>query len=299
MVVGQQLNVFVEPNDAAQLAAAITLLFRDEGVRDRRTKTRFAFLIQEWGIDRFRAALEDRWVRPLEAAGLDARTANTTDHLGVNAQKTPGFSSVGLSVSTGRIRSRLLAELASLAENYGSGEVRLPQPRTQSSSTCRTPRYRPFWRSRSLRTCLNPHSFERGLVTCTGTDYCNLALVETKDAGKRIADYLAERFPNRKPITMNWSECPAGCGNHQAADIGFQGARARVGGEIVDAVGIYVGGRTGVDPKPGQKVMELVPMSMLEELLPVVLNNFETLRTFSRDYEAEDRVVMVPAVLEA
>ena len=299
MVVGQQLDVFVEPNEAAQLAAAITLLFRDEGVRDRRTKTRFAFLIQEWGVDRFRSALEDRWGRPLEAAGIDARTANTTDHLGVDAQKTPGFSSVGLSVSTGRIRSNQLAELASLAETYGSGEVRLTP--TQNAILVNVPDTAlPSLLAEPLLKDLspNPHSFARGLVTCTGTDYCNLALVETKDAGKRIADYLAERFPNRKPITMNWSGCPAGCGNHQAADVGFQGAKARVGGEIVDAVGIYVGGRTGVDPKPGQKVMELVPMSMLEELLPVVLNNFETLRNFSRDYEAEDRVVMVPAVPE-
>src|SRR5580698_1103485 len=40
-------------------------------------------------------------------------------------------------------------------------------------------------------------------------------------------------------------ECPAGCGNHEAADIGFRGFKTRIGGNMVEAVAIYVGGRTG------------------------------------------------------
>ena len=142
----------------------------------------------------------------------------------------------------------------------------------------------------------NPHPFTRGLVTCTGTDYCNLALIETKGAGKRIADILAKKFPKGMPLTMHWSGCPSGCGNHQAADIGFQGAKARVDGVVVDAVSIYVGGRTGADPRPGQKVMELVPVDMLEEVLPIVLSNFEVLKNIRKDHEAEDQVLMVPAL---
>ena len=40
-----------------------------------------------------------------------------------------------------------------------------------------------------------------------------------------------------KPITMHWSGCPAGCGNHLVADIGLLGKKAKVGGRVVDAVG--------------------------------------------------------------
>ena len=49
MVAATHLDIFVEPHEAARLAAEITLLFRDEGARERRTKTRLAFMIEEWG----------------------------------------------------------------------------------------------------------------------------------------------------------------------------------------------------------------------------------------------------------
>ena len=142
----------------------------------------------------------------------------------------------------------------------------------------------------------DPHPFFRGLVTCTGTDYCNLALIETKSIGRKLAGSLAEQFPQGAPGTMHWSGCPAGCGNHQAADIGFQGAKARIDGEIVDAVNIFVGGRTGTDPRPGEKIMELVPVDLLDEVVPVILRNLDTLRNMQRDHGNRSRVVMVPAV---
>ena len=299
MVVAEPLDVFIAPSEAARLVAEITLLFRDEGARDQRTKARLAFLIQDWGVNRFRVVLEERWGHPLERAQQDARFSGTTDHLGVQAQNQSGLVAVGLCVPTGRVTSDQLDELARLAEVYGSGEIRLTPsqnaiivnvPDARSSDLLAEPLLQ------DLSPVPNP--FARGLVTCTGTDYCNLALIETKGTGKRLADVLAKQFPGGMPLTMHWSGCPAGCGNHQAADIGFQGAKVRVNGEVVDAVSIFVGGRTGTDPKPGEKILELVPVSMLEEVLPVVLNNLEMLRHIQRDHEAEDRVLMVPVVAE-
>ena len=231
MVAATHLDIFVEPHEAARLAVEITLLFRDEGARERRTKTRLAFMTEEWGAQRFRAALEERWGKPLSPAGRDARGATKTDHLGVNAQSVSGLSSVGLCVPTGRTSADQIAALASLAETYGSGEVRLTT--SQNAIIVNVPDDKlsvllaePLLRDLSP----NPHPFARGLVTCTGTDYCNLALIETKGAGKRIADILAKKYPKGMPLTMHWSGCPSGCGNHQAADIGFQGAKARVDG---------------------------------------------------------------------
>jgi sulfite reductase beta subunit-like hemoprotein len=61
---------------------------------------------------------------------------------------------------------------------------------------------------------------------------------------------------------------PAGCGNHQAADIGFRGFRARAEGKNVDAVAIYTGGRAGPDAQEGKQVMEFV---LLDENLPQVV----------------------------
>jgi ferredoxin-nitrite reductase len=297
MTVAQPLDVFVTPEEAARLAAAVTLLFRDEGARDQRTKARLAFLMQAWGPDKFRNALEQRWGRPLDRAGKDARYARHTDHLGVQRQKQPGLFSVGLSVPTGRLAAPKMQEMARLAEDYGSGHVRLTNG--QNAILVNVPEHRlaalqaePLLQELSPR----PSPFHRGLVTCTGVDYCNLALIETKGIGLALSDELAKKFPAAADLTMHWSGCPAGCGNHQAADVGFQGAKARVNGQVVDAVSIFVGGRTGTDPKPGEKIMELIPVSMLGEVIPVVLQHLEILKKVTRDTEAESRVLMVPTI---
>jgi ferredoxin-nitrite reductase len=298
MTVAQPLDVFVEPRDAARLASEITLLFRDEGLREQRTKARLAFLIQSWGVERFRATLEERWGRPLEKAQRDARLSTRTDHLGVQEQKQPGLFSVGLCVPTGRVTSEKLEELARLAEVYGSGHVRLTNGQNAILVNVPGTKLTQLLGESLLREFSpQPQPFLRGLVTCTGVDYCNLALIETKNTGKALAQTLGQRFPGASSITMHWSGCPAGCGNHQAADIGFQGAKARAGGEIVDAVSIFVGGQTGTDPRPGEKIMELIPVNMLEEVLPVILKNLEVLRKVRRDHEAEERVLMVPTIL--
>ena len=140
-----------------------------------------------------------------------------------------------------------------------------------------------------------PHPYLRGLVTCTGTDYCNLALIETKRIGKQLAEAMAADAPNAAPLRMHWSGCPAGCGNHQAADIGFQGAKARVGDQIVDAVSVFVGGRAGADSRPGERIMELVPVDMLPALMPVLLKNLDMLKKIRKEPDDADRVLMVPA----
>jgi ferredoxin-nitrite reductase len=240
--------------------------------------------------------LELRWGRSLQRAGRDMRLPDHVDHLGVHEQKQPGLLSVGLCVPAGRVRSEQLAGLALLADAHGSGEVRLTP--SQNAIIVNVPEAalpalleEPLLRELSP----SPSPFTRGLVSCTGTDYCNLALIETKGLGKRLADVLAERFPNVEPLTMHWSGCPAGCGNHQAADIGFQGAKARVNGEIVDAVSIFVGGRTGADARPGEKLIELVPVSLLEDVVPMVIENLRVLKEVRKTPEAGERVLMVPA----
>ena len=115
--------------------------------------------------------------------------------------------------------------------------------------------------------------FTRGLVSCTGNDYCNLALIETKSVSQRVAQALDTCYPDDAPLRMYWSGCPAGCGNHYAADIGFQGGKTRFEGEVVDAVAIFAGGSTGPNARPGQKLMEQVPVSKLNEVLPTLIAN--------------------------
>jgi ferredoxin-nitrite reductase len=123
--IASPLDVFVWIPKAAQLVAALVSIFRDHGPRDARSKCRFAFLIEEWGIPRLREELARRVDHYLEPAGRDVRSQFHSDHLGITAQKQPGLRSVGLCIPFGRMTPQQMDELARLAEEYGDGEIRL------------------------------------------------------------------------------------------------------------------------------------------------------------------------------
>ena len=90
----------------------------------------------------------------------------------------------------------------------------------------------------------------------------------------KTAEILAARLPHDQRVTTHWSGCPAGCGNHAAADIGLLGKNIRVNGEMVEAVDVFIGGRAGPNPKAGVKMLEDVPCAelpaVLETLVPYV-----------------------------
>src|SRR5204862_1266305 len=117
-------DVFVRPDEAAPLCAEIALIFRDHGPREARSKSRLAFLIADWGIERFRKELEMRIGRELPPAGRTALSAKTTDHVGAYRQRQSGLNYVGLKTAVGRVTGDHLLELARLAEIYGGGELR-------------------------------------------------------------------------------------------------------------------------------------------------------------------------------
>ncbi len=264
----QPLNVFVSQEEEAALCAEITLIFRDYGSRTVRTRARLSFLIDAWGVARFRGELQQRLGRPLHEAGRDARGSRHVDHLGVGRQKQKGLNSVGLAVAVGRITTDQLFELARLAETYGTGDIRITA--SQNVIVPNVPDARlPDLGRETLLGELGPdaHAAVRGLVSCTGIDYCHFALIETKELALKTARHLEQRLPDHKPFTTHWSGCPAGCGNHALADIGLLGKNIRIDGQLVDAVDVFVGGKSGPNARAGTKVLEDVPCDDLPEVL--------------------------------
>ena len=269
MTIAEPLDVFVNQEAAARMAATISLMFRDEGSREKRTRARLAFLLEDWGVAKFREKLEKRWGSPLLQAGEDARYSHHADHLGVNPQKQKGLYSVGLCVPSSRTCADDMTELSRLALVYGSGAIRLTVD--QNAIIADVPEASlPALLDEPLLSRLShdPAPLMRGLVSCTGNDYCNLALIETKSISRRVAETLIVRDADSAPLRMYWSGCPAGCGNHHAADIGFQGGKTRFEGEVVDAVTIFAGGRTGPNAHPAKKLVGQVPVSTLGVILP-------------------------------
>ncbi len=299
--IASSLDVFVEPEQAVEVVTELILIFRDHGPRGPRPQCRFAFLIEEWGIPKLRGELEARLKRTLEPAGEDAREHRQTDHLGVIDQKQPGLNAVGLCVPTGRLNPDQMDELVRLAETYGTGEARFTTGQNVILINIPEPRLAALLREPLLDVFSpDPSPFFRGLVACTGTDFCNLAVIETKRHSIELSQALEARLGRAlDPMTIHWSGCPAGCGNHQAADIGLRGMKVNIGGRSVDAVAIYVGGRTGREPRAGKLIMEMVPCDeALPDVLATILKHLELFKQVERDPAAKDRVLMVPDVAE-
>jgi ferredoxin-nitrite reductase len=271
--IASSLDVFVEPEEVVEVACAVIGAFRDYGFRDSRTTARLAFLLEEWGDVRFRYEVERIVGRTLRRAGQDMRKAHVSDHGGIFRQIQPGMNYLGLRVPVGRMHADDLYDMARLSETYGRGEIRLgpnqafilPHVHDKSlANLLEEPLLRKF--------VYNPSPTMKGLVSCVGNDYCNLAVIETKSRAMETAKKLEKLVgPDIKPITMHWSGCPAGCGNHLVADVGMLGKKIKRQGKIVEAVDVFVGGRSGIDPKPATKLLEDVPCDELHTVLAGIL----------------------------
>ncbi len=262
------LDVFVRPEGAPELASAIVLIFRDHGSRDARNKIRLSFLLDDWGEATFRATLEARLDRRLEPAGTDERLQTSTDHVGVFRQRQAPLNYVGLSIPVGRVTGDQLVEVARLVERYGTGEARLTTDQNVIVPHVPDAKLGSLTTEPLLKVLrYDPPEIMKGLVSCTGIEFCNLAVIETKSRALQVARALEAKVRHDKPMRIHWSGCPAGCGNHTVADIGLLGTKAKADGKAVDAVDVFVGGSSGPEATQGIKLLENVPCDGLPQVL--------------------------------
>ena len=172
-------------------------------------------------------------MRRLPRAGRDARGATHSDHIGVFRQRQPGLNYVGLKTPVGRVTADQLDELARLADAYGQGELRFTPSQDVLLPHVPDARLGDLTQEPLLKELpYNPSEMRRGLVSCTGTDFCNLALIDTKTRAMALARDFEKHVGKTRPITVRWSGCPASCGEsphrgHRAP--GMQGEGGRQG----------------------------------------------------------------------
>jgi len=267
------LNAWVPPQDVVAVSAAILLLYRNHGLRANRQKSRLMYLIDQWGIEKFRAEVENQIGHCLEpAAEKDEFLWNKRDHIGVFAQKQAGLQFAGLHIPIGRLYAEDMFELARIAEVYGSGEIRftveqnliipnIPDSRTQS-----------FLKEPLLeRFSINPGNLTRGLVSCTGSQFCGFALIETKNRALALIKALEAELSLPQPIRIHWTGCPNSCGQPQVADIGLMGTKGRKNGQVVEAVDVWMEGKVGHEAELGKRIMKGIPCDDLKPVLQDLL----------------------------
>jgi ferredoxin-nitrite reductase len=248
------IDVFVgpDPDRVVELFRAIAQLFGELGNRENRGLARMRYLVQELGPERFRAELADRTAFALEPAGQALTRRYRGDHVGVHPQRQPGLHYVGLNVTVGRMAGRDLVEAARLAGDYGDGGLRLATDQNLILTGVPSGRVEALLAEPLLAThSPTPGAFERGVVACTGNEFCRFAIVETKARAATWARELDRRLgPDEAGdgiVRMHFSGCPASCAQPQIADIGFRGETAHRDDRILEAVDIGLGGSLGTD----------------------------------------------------
>ncbi|NEN90560.1 MAG: ferredoxin--nitrite reductase [Okeania sp. SIO3H1] len=271
------LDAWVEPNQVVAICRAILEVFRDNGSRGNRQKSRLMWLIDEWGLDEFRSKVQQQMGQTLETeAPKDEIIWEKRDHIGVYKQKQPGLNYIGLHIPVGRLYADNMFDLARLAEVYGNGEIRLTVEQNAIIPNVPESRIEPFLGEPLLeKFSINPQPLTRAVVSCTGAQFCNFALIETKNRAVAMVKELEAELSMPKPVRIHWTGCPNSCGQPQVADIGLMGTKARKDGKMVEGVDLYMGGTVGKDAKLGSCVQKGIPCEDLKAILRnLLIENF-------------------------
>jgi ferredoxin-nitrite reductase len=216
-------------------------------------------------------------------AGRTLTTAARADHVGVRPERRAGHVSVGLSVPVGRIGAEDLVELARLARRYGDGTVRTTVDQSVVLTGVAEQGLDALLDEPLLATCSpTPGPFVRGIATCTGSEFCRYAVVETKARAAALGRHLDEALGaelavaglSDRPLRIHVSGCSASCAQPQIADVGLRGAVAKSGDALVEAFDVGLGGRLGPDASFIDWVEGAVPAARLEDVLVDVARAF-------------------------
>jgi ferredoxin-nitrite reductase len=299
----------------------VAQLFGELGNRENRGLSRMRYLAQELGPEGFRAALDERTKFTLDPAGRELTDRFRGDHVGVRRQKQPGLVYVGCSVPVGRMHGIDLIETARLAETYGDGGVRIGTDQNFILSGVPEERLDDLLSEPLLaKYSAFPGPFERGVVACTGSEFCRFAVVETKERAVKWARQLDAQFSSGQEdgngthdpaahagvIRMHFSGCSAGCAQPQIADIGFRGDIAHVGEHIEEAVDIGLGGSLGPDAAFIDWLVGAMPVDRVPDALLRVVSLYreghrpgEAFYQWARRMAPEDLQVILSGVSEA
>ena len=263
------LKAWVTPDGVVEVSRAVLEVYRDRGLRVNRQKARLMWLIDELGLDQFRSEVENQLGWKLEAeAEKDEFDWEKRDHIGIYSQKQAGLNYVGLHIPVGRLYAQDMFDLARLAEVYGSGEIRLTVEQNVIIPNV------PYSRLEALlaeplleRFSINPNSLTRALISCTGAQFCNFALIETKNQAVATIQELEAELTLPCTVRIHWTGCPNSCGQPQVADIGLMGTKVRKDGKAVEGVDLYMGGKVGKGAQLGSCIQKGIACADLKPVL--------------------------------
>jgi ferredoxin-nitrite reductase len=260
-------GLLIRPEEAVAVAAAMVRVFVQHGDRTDRKKARLKYLIDRWGVERFLEETQKLLAFPLiRVAATECAPHHTIDrsaHLGVHSQSQPGLHYIGVAIPVGRLPAAQMRALATIADQFGTGELRLtvwqnliiPNITAEDLEEAK---------QAILTSGLDYKATTvlSGTVACTGNKGCRFAASDTKSHAVQLAQHLDARFPVLdQPINLHVTGCHHSCAQHYIGDIGLLGVK--VGGD--EGYQVLLGG--GADNDQGL-ARELIPAVRFTDLAP-------------------------------
>jgi sulfite reductase (ferredoxin) len=283
-MMAERLGVFVRPDRVREVWVGVISIFRDYGYRRLRNRARLKFLVADWGAAKFREVLETEYLKyalpdgPAPVEPADGRR----DHVGVHRQKDGRFY-VGFAPRVGRLSGTKLNQVADLAQAHGSDRVNATVEQKMIVLDVGEDQVASLTAGlEALDLQVNPSTFRRQTMACTGIEFCKLAIVETKNRAMDLIDELEKRLPGfDSPLTINLNGCPNSCARFQVADIGLKGSLVTdAAGEQVGGYQVHLGGSLGTGANFGRKLRGLkVTEDELEDYVERLANRYLEQRT--------------------
>jgi sulfite reductase (ferredoxin) len=308
-----RLNAFVQWNQVPQVVKGIAELFRDsDPLREHRERARlkFLFLKHGWTANDFQKELEQRVGFRLDSAVEEQPPDDVyRDHIGINPQKQPGYVYVGATVLRGRITAEQMRAAADLADRFAGGELRTTNMQNLLVVNVPAQSAEPLAKELDaigLRVGGSP--FWRGAIACSGTEFCKLAITETKGFTRWLVEELDERLPGfDQHLKLHVTGCPNSCGQHWIADVGIEGKKIKHEGRLVDAYYFCLGGAVGLNQATARPVGYRCPASEVPDALERLLRTYmadrnagENLRQFfARHTDTQLREFLAGQLVEA
>jgi sulfite reductase (ferredoxin) len=263
-MLAKRLGAWVPLDEVPEVWVGVARLFRDHGYRRLRTRARLKFLVADWGVARFRDVLETGYLsRRMVDGPQPALPEKPLDHVGVHPQ-ADGRYYVGVAPLAGRVSGSLLARLADVAEQHGSGRVRTtPYQKLLVLDVADDQVDSLVSALDAIGLQARPSNWRRDTMACTGIEFCKLAIVETKAAAARTIEHLEQTIGRIDgSISINVNGCPNACARTQIGDIGLKGQLVRNdAGEMVEGFQVHLGGGLsmahGQNPNFGRKLRGL------------------------------------------
>ncbi|TDO47790.1 sulfite reductase (ferredoxin) [Kribbella sp. VKM Ac-2527] len=256
-MLAQRLGTWIPLEEVHEAWWGVTSIFRDYGYRRLRTRARLKFLVADWGVEKFREILEEKYLKRKLIDGPAPETpAVQGDHVGVHKQKD-GRYYVGVAPVVGRVSGETLAKVADVVAAHGSDRIRTTAQQKLIVLDIEESRVDSLVAALdALGFKAKPSAWRRNTMACTGIEFCKLAIVETKARAAQLIDELEERIPDLDvPITVNVNGCPNSCARIQVADIGLKGQLVMgADGKQVPGYQVHLGGGLGLDAGFGRKL---------------------------------------------